>query len=81
MFKKVKDTNENMRTAIMSLVFITHVTTVIVPITNPGRGNASAIVTPELIRVAGSDLWGCRHTMGYSKAYKTKHSSSPDLLK
>jgi len=44
----------------MPLVFVTHVTTVIVPITDPRQGNAPAIVTAELICVAGSDQCGCR---------------------
>lgn len=50
---------ERTHTTIVSLVFVTHVTTVIVPITDPGWGNAPAIITAELICVAGSDQRGC----------------------
>lgn len=42
----------------MSLIFITHVTTIIVPITDPGRGNAPAIIAAKLVCVAGSDQCG-----------------------
>lgn len=52
--------NERLHTTIMPLVFITHVTTVIVPITDPGWGNTSAIITAKLICVAGPDQCGCR---------------------
>lgn len=56
-----------MLTTIMPLVFITHVATVIVPITDPGRGNAPAIITAKLICVAGPDQCGCR-----DKSYNIK---------
>lgn len=49
-----------MRTTVVSLVLITHVTAVIVPITDPGGGNAPAIITAELVCVASSDQCGCR---------------------
>lgn len=59
--------NERMHTTIMPLVFVTHVATVIVPITDPGWGNTSAIITAKLICVAGSDQCGCR-----DKSYNIK---------
>lgn len=76
MRKLKKKVNERLRTTIMSLVFITHVTAVVVSITNPGGSNASAIVAPKLVCVAGSDLWGCRDIGRYSEAYKHHNTSS-----
>lgn len=50
-------------TTIMPLVLVTHVAAVIVAITDPGRGDAPAVVAAELIRVAGSDQSGCGDTL------------------
>lgn len=47
----------------MPLVLVTHVAAVIVAIADPGRGDAPAVVTAELIRVAGSDQSGCGDTL------------------
>lgn len=51
---------EGTHTTVMSLVFIAHVPTVIVSITDPGGGDAPAVITAKLVRVAGPSMCGCR---------------------
>lgn len=44
----------------MPLVFVAHVATVVVPVTDPGCSDAPAVIAAKLVCVAGSDQRGCR---------------------
>ena len=76
-----KKGNERMHTAIMPLVFITHIAAVVVAVTDPRRGDAPAVIAAELICVAGSDQSGCRDKTNASDTSQHNNKCNSAVVK